>query len=197
MEITYRNGRKEDCAVLAKFVNIASGGVIEFLFHDLVPDMEPVQMVAHNLSTEDSYYSFKNAIVAEYNQNPVAVSLSYPSSFHQITKEMRSFLPDDRLEHFQSFYASRVEDSLFLNALCVDERFRGKGIGTQLIALTKKKAKEEDFKTLSLMVLADNTDAQRLYARCGFETVDAVELKSHALIPHEGGCFLLKCEIEL
>jgi ribosomal protein S18 acetylase RimI-like enzyme len=79
----------------------------------------------------------------------------------------------------------------------VDERFRGKGIGTQLIALTKKKAKEEGFKALSLMVLADNTDAQRLYARCGFKTVAAVELKSHDLIPHEGGCLLLKCEIEL
>ena len=195
MQISYRDGRNEDCAILAKLINIASEGIIEYLFHDLIPDMTSVQMVAHNLSAENSFYSYKNAIVAEYNQNLIGASLSYPSRFHQITEEMRNFLPEDRLEHFKSFYASRVEDSLLLNALCVDKRFRGKGIGTKLIALTKKKAKKDGFKSLSLMVLADNADAHRLYARCGFKTVEAVELKSHELIPHEGGCLLLKCEI--
>jgi ribosomal protein S18 acetylase RimI-like enzyme len=197
MEISYRNGRKEDCTVLAKLINIASGGVIKYLFHDLIPGMKPVQMVAHNLSAEDSYYSYKSAIVAEYNQNLIGASLSYSSQFHRITEEMKNFLPEDRLEHFKSFYSSRVEDSLFLNALCVDEQFRGNGIGTQLITLTKKKAKEEGLKALSLMVFLDNIDAQRLYVRCGFKTVESVELKSHELIPHEGGCLLMKCDIEL
>jgi ribosomal protein S18 acetylase RimI-like enzyme len=196
MEISYRIGRKEDCAALADLVNIASEGVIEYLFHDLIPDMTPIQMVAHNLSNEDSYYSYKNAIVAEHNQTPIGVSLSYSSSFHQITEEMRNFLPEDRLEHFKSFYASRVENSLFLNALCVNDQFRGKGIGTQLISLTEKKARDDGFNAVSLIVLADNTDAQRLYARCGFKTVKAVELNSHDLIPHEGGCLLMKCEID-
>ena len=45
------------------------------------------------------------------------------------------------------------------------------------------------------MVFADNLDAKRLYVRCGFKTVKSVELKPHALIPHEGGCLLMKCEI--
>lgn len=196
MEVSYRNGRKEDCTVLAILVNEASEGIIAYLFHDLIPGMTPLQIVAHNLSTEDSFYSYKNTIVAEYNQNTIGVSLSYPSSFHQMTEEMRNFLPKDRLEHFKSFYASRVEDSLFLNALCVDSHFQGYGIGTRLISLTKQKARENGFKALSLMVLADNTDALRLYTRCGFKTVKAVELKPHDLIPHEGGCLLLKCEIE-
>jgi ribosomal protein S18 acetylase RimI-like enzyme len=196
VETSYRIGRKEDCTVLADLVNIASEGVIEYLFHDLIPDMTPVKMVAHNLSAEDSYYSYKNTIVSEYNQNIIGASLSYPSSFHQITEELKNFLPQDRLEHFKSFYHSRIEDSLFLNALCVDGRFRGKGIGTKLISLTKKKAKKSGFKVLSLMVLADNADAQRLYARCGFKIAEAVELKSHELIPHEGGCLLMKCEID-
>ena len=196
MEVSYRKGKKEDCTVLAGLINTASEGIIEYLFHDLVPGMTPVKIVAHNLSAEDSFYSYKNAIVAEYNQNPIGVSLSYPSSFHQITEEMKNFLPEDRLEHFQSFYASRIEDSLFLNALCVDEQFRGKGIGTRLISLTRQKARENGFNALSLMVLADNKDAQRLYARCGFKTVKAVELNPHDLIPHEGGCLLLKCAIE-
>jgi GNAT superfamily N-acetyltransferase len=195
MEISYRNGRKEDCAILAEFINIASGGVIEYLLHDLVPDMKPVQMVAHNLSADDSYYSYKNAIVAEYKQNLVGASLSYPSSFHRTAEEMKNFLPQDRLEHFKAFNSARVEGSLLLYALYVDERFRGKGIGARLITLTKKKAKEEGLNALSLMVFADNIDAHRFYVRCGFKTVKSVELKPHELIPHEGGCLLMKCEI--
>ena len=196
MEISYRDGKKEDCNVLAEFADIASDGVIEFLFHDLIPDMTPVQIVAQGLEDSSSFYSYKNAIVAECDGKAVGMSLSYPSHFHQITEETKSFLPEDRIEHFRSYYSARIENSLFLNALCVDEQFRGKGIGTRLISLTKKKAKEDGYDILSLIVLADNTDAQRLYQRCGFEIAQQVELKSHELIPHEGGCLLMKCSVE-
>ena len=74
--------------------------------------------------------------------------------------------------HLKHFFYARVYNSLLLDTLCVDEEFRGQGIGTHLISLTKKKAKEADFDILSLIVLADNTDAQRLYRRCGFEVAD-------------------------
>ena len=37
----------------------------------------------------------------------------------------------------------------------------------------------------------------KLYTRCGFDTAEAVKLKSHELIPHEGGCLLMKYKIEL
>ena len=78
----------------------------------------------------------------------------------------------------------------------MDEKYRSEGIGTQLVTLTKEKAKEDDFKILSPIVLADNEKAQRLYWRCGFDVAENVELKPHELIPHEGGCLLIKCEIE-
>jgi hypothetical protein len=38
MEISYRDGKKEDCKDLAELANIASEGVIEFLkSHELIP----------------------------------------------------------------------------------------------------------------------------------------------------------------
>jgi ribosomal protein S18 acetylase RimI-like enzyme len=196
MEISYRDGKKQDCNAIAEFADIASEGVIEFLFHDLIPDMTPVQLVAHSLENDASYYSYKNTIVAEYEDKVVGILLSYPSHFHQITEELKNFLPEDRLEHFRSYYSARIENSLFLNALCVDERFRSKGIGTELIFLTKKKAEKSGYRILSLIVLGDNTGAQRLYQRCGFEVEEHIDLKSHELIPHEGGCLLMKYNLE-
>lgn len=196
MDITYRDGRKEDCAALAEFVSIAAGGVIEFLYHDLIPGMTPLEIERKLLEKVESPRSYNNSIVAEKDGKLVAAALSIPSSHHRITEEMRAFFPEDRLAHLEHLLSSRVENSLLLDALCVAEDTRTQGVGSQLIALTKKKAVNAGFKLLSLIVFADNTNARRLYEQCGFEVVEKIELKPHALIPHEGGCFLMRCEIE-
>lgn len=95
----------------------------------------------------------------------------------------------------QYFYAARVENSLFLDALCVDEAYLRKGIGSQLIALTKQKALQNGYELLSLIVFADNITAQGVYQKSDFEVVGKVTLQPHELIPHEGGCLLMKCQI--
>jgi ribosomal protein S18 acetylase RimI-like enzyme len=195
VEIIYRDGKKKDCLRLAELDNIASQGAVNYLFHDLVPGFTPVQVVAHGLEGDDHPHSYRSAIVAEYNNEVVGMALSYPSRFHGVTEEMKGFFPAERLEHFKHFFSARVEDSLFLDALGVLPEFRGKGIGTELIHLTEKKAVENGHTVVSLMVFADNTEARRLYERCGFAVVETVELLPHDLIPHEGGCLLMSCRI--
>ena len=192
MDITYRAAKKPDCLRMAEMINIASGGVVEFLFHDLIPELTPVQIVAHNLENTRGSHTYKNTIVAECDNRIVGMALSFPSHLHEVTAEMRQFFPADRLEHLSDFYAARVEDSYFLDAICVEEKMRGIGIGSQLISLTKKKAKQSGFDTVSLVVFADNAAALRVYRRHKFEIVAPVELNSHERIPHEGGCLLMK-----
>lgn len=196
MEINYRIANKTDCARMAELINIASGGVVEFLFHDLMPKLTPQQIVAHNLESDQGYYTYKNAIVAETEDRVVGMALSFPALFHKMTADMRQYFPKDRLDHLTDFYAARVDDSLFLDALCVDQRLRRNGIGGRLISLTKKKAKQSGFDILSLIVFADNTEALNVYHRHGFEVVAPVKLNSHERIPHEGGCLLMKSSID-
>lgn len=195
MEIKYRPGEKKDCAKLAELINIASDGVVEYLFHGLVTGMTPVQVIAHNHENDNYPHSYKSAIVATHKNNIVGMALSYPSFYHKITDEMRSFFPSDRLEHFSSFYSSRVENTWFLDALCVIESYRRRGIGQKLISLTKEKAIENGYNALSLIVFADNTLAIPVYERTGFEVVQKVELRGNEFIKHEDGCLLMKCEI--
>ncbi|MBT8350924.1 MAG: GNAT family N-acetyltransferase, partial [Deltaproteobacteria bacterium] len=78
MEITYRQGKKEDCRVLAEFVSTASDGIIDFMFHDLIPNVTPVQIIARNLESGDYPRSYKNAIVAECEEKIVGMALSIP-----------------------------------------------------------------------------------------------------------------------
>jgi len=131
--------------------------------------------------------------VTEDNGKIVGLALSFPSDFHQITDDMRQFFPKERLSHLQYFYAVCVENSLFLDALCVDEAYQRKGVGSRLITLTKQKARLSRYDWLSLIVFADNQTAQGVYQKSDFEVVGKVILQRHEHIPHEGGCMLMKC----
>lgn len=194
-KIVFREGTKEDCDRIAELNNIASGGVLDFLFRGLVFGMTPVQVAASNLKNDNYPHTYKNTVVAEHDSTIVGFSLSYPSKYHAITEDMRNFLPPDRLEHFKHFFSSRVEDSYFLDALSVDEKCRNRGIGTELISRTKQKAQKAGFKTLSLIVFADNEKARLLYEKTGFVTVKHIEVKPHTMIPHKGGCLLMRHDL--
>lgn len=195
MEIEYRQGEKKDCAKLGEMIDIASGGVVDFLFHDLMEGMTPVQVVAHNLENDYYPHTYKSVILAEENEKVIGMALSYPSSLHGITDEMRAFFPADRLDHLRDYYSSRVENSWFIDALCVDESHRKRGVGGRLISLAKEKAAENGFDAVSLIAFADNTLAIPVYERAGFEVVRKIELKENEYIHHGQGCVLMKCDI--
>lgn len=191
MEILYRTGKQEDSLKIAEGIDRASGGIVEFLFHDLLGQYTTAQVMAKSIQEKQGSDSYENAIVAEYKGNIIGIVYSYSAKFHGITDSTRSFFPSDRLSFLKDFYNSRVEDSWFLDSIYVDEEFRGTGIGSKLIELTKQRAKDNGFTQLSLMVMADNTAARRTYERNGFEIVKHIDVKEHPLIPHKGGIYLL------
>ncbi|MCP4105719.1 MAG: GNAT family N-acetyltransferase [Desulfobacteraceae bacterium] len=195
MTFKYRPAEKKDCVKLAEMTDTASGGVVEYLFHDLVPGMSPVQVIAYNLENDSYPHTYKSAFVACDGDDLVGMALSFPSSYHRITDEMRNFFPADRLEHLSHFYSSHIENTWFLDALCVIESHRRRGIGEKLISLTKKKAVENGYNALSLIVFADNELAMPVYQHAGFKVLQKVELQGNRFIKHKDGCLLMKCEI--
>lgn len=196
MSIIYRKATFEDCSKIAEGIDRASGGIVEFLFHDLLGNSTPQEMMTDFLANSSGYESYKNAIVAEYEGAVIGIVYSYPSSHHEITEESRKFFPADRLEFLADFFNSRVENSLFLDSIYVDEKFRGHGVGSKLIALTKEKAKESGYQQLSLMVMNENITARRAYERNQFKIVKHVDVKEHPLIPNRGGIYLLVSDVD-
>lgn len=190
----YEPAQKIDCAVLAEFINMASDGVVEYMFHDLVPGATPIQIVAHSLEDDSRPHCYKSAIVARDGDEVVGMALSYPSEYHRISDEMRSFFPADRLAHLGDFFSARVENSWYLDTLGVFENHRRRGIGEKLISFTREKAVKNGYKSLSLIVFADNELALPVYKRIGFEVVRKVELGGNEYIHHEDGSLLLNWE---
>jgi GNAT superfamily N-acetyltransferase len=195
MNVIYRQGRKNDCREIAELDYMASEGALEYLFHNLVPNMTAAEILSNGLEQDVYPHSFRSAIVAENENQVIGVALSYPAKFHCITQELKNFLPEDRLEHFKNFYSSRVEGSYLLNAIGVHDKYRRKGIGKFLLEHTMRKALSEGYNELSLIVFSDNKNAIEFYNDNKFEYVKSIDLKPHKLIPHDGGCILMKCAL--
>lgn len=196
MEILYRIGEEKDCSKIAEGIELASGGIMEFLFHGLLDKYTPSQVMANLLRKKTDNDSYENAIVAEHEGDVIGIVYSYPAKFHGISEETRSYFSSDKLTYLADFFNSRVENSWFLDSIFVNEKFRGEGVGSKLIELTKQKAKENGYHQLSLMVMADNSVARYTYERNKFTVVKHINIKEHELIPHKGGIYLLVSDLD-
>ena len=58
--------------------------------------------------------------------------------------------------------------TLYIDDLCVDERFRGKGIGKALYHAARELAVKSGCGSLTLNVWSCNTPAMEFYRKCGF-----------------------------
>ena len=63
----------------------------------------------------------------------------------------------------------RYRKQLQIEAICVDEKNRGKGIGTALLEYTKKHGKENDCTDMYLTVNEENKKAIKVYEEFGFK----------------------------
>ena len=68
----------------------------------------------------------------------------------------------------------RYRKQLDIDAICVDERYRGKGIGTKLLEVVKEIAKSKGCTDLYLTVNQENENAIKVYEKLGFKVKNIV-----------------------
>ena len=193
--IIFRSAYSQDAPAIAQLTLDASGGILEFLFAKLVEGMTAEEILAAAIAEAEGNLSYRNTIVAEKEASVIAIANSCSAIKHRITKEMRDFIPQERLVVLEDFFASRVNDSLLLNALSVKSEYRRQGIGKRLIEEVKQKARAEGFASVSLIVWTDNLPAINLYSSLGFEEIKHIEIGFHPSITHQGGAKLMNCPI--
>jgi len=59
-------------------------------------------------------------------------------------------------------------DFLYLDDLCIDEKYRGLGIGTEFLKTAQKDASEKNIPQIRLHVEKSNQGAMKLYQRLGY-----------------------------
>lgn len=195
MSYSIRLGLASDAPVIAEHLCRAGGGIMEFLLHEVVPDVPADQLLAVNVAEEDTALSHENAIVVEMDGDVKGVLLAYPFENFNISETMEMFVPRERLDHVRELYAHRLEDSLYIHALSVDEVLNGKGVGRALLDLSYEIAKDRGLGSVSLHVWKDNERAYDLYKRNNFKDCEDIQIARHELIPHDGGMVLMKRQL--
>lgn len=151
-----RPARPEDVADLAKLQVIAADGVIDAIYHDLIPGKpinEIIERRYHRLNTTGSY---ENCWVTELGREVVGALHAFP--LDDMAKELPDpLVPEERFAVVETFdhLDPVAAGSFHINVVALYPAFRGRGIGT-----------------LSLAVFEENAGALRLYRPLGFEEAD-------------------------
>lgn len=124
---------------------------------------------------DDSQHSYRNTLVAtdDDGHTLMGVCVSYDGGL--LASLRRPFI--DLAKSCFGMDHSNIPDEtqtgeLYVDSLCVDARFRGRGIATALLKATISKARHEGFPAVGLLVDKGNPMAERLYARVGFAYID-------------------------
>jgi ribosomal protein S18 acetylase RimI-like enzyme len=88
-----------------------------------------------------------------------------------------------------------IPGSFYICALALFSGFRGRGVGTKMLSIARKQARQRGFGTLSLLVFEQNEGAVRLYERNGFEVAGRAPVVPHELIDHTGDVLLMVSEV--
>ncbi len=187
--VDFRPARKDECRTIAQLYSAASDGVADYIWTGLAsPGEDILDVGARRYAREDIDFSYQNVTVAMLGERIIGMMAAYAMRPRERAADESDsdvdpvLLPYFKLEQPNSYYISGM--ALF-------PAYRGKGIGTRLLALAAEQARARNLTQLSLIVFEQNTGAKHLYERCGFREITREPVVPHPLIHHTGDALLL------
>lgn len=161
--MTIRKALIEDAALLGRVVIMA-------LHTD---DSHPLSGIFKELAgRDDSQYSYKNALVAELDGKPAGSIIGYDGArLHELRKPLYELM----VAKFGSVRPVEDETSageFYVDSIAVLPEYRGRGVGRALLADVCRRAFENGFCKVGLLVDVANPKAEAMYASLGFRRVN-------------------------
>lgn len=170
-----RAARKSDAGDIARLYLISSDGFAAYIWsRHQTPGMtlEDVGCARYGRSKSESDYSYENCTIAECDGAVVGMMHGY--SMH--VPEGGNSESDPVLRPYAELELDR---SFYISGLAVFEKFRGQGIGAELMDVAFARARALKLPQVSLICFEQNEGAMRLYTRLGFREIDR-----RAIVPH-------------
>lgn len=189
--ITFRPATRADCRRIAELFQIASDGVVEYVWEQLrrdYPGLSPLEIGEQRYAREGTPFSYQNCRIAEHEGQTIGM-------LHSFVLE-GSDGPSSPVDPVLGPYAElEAPGSLYIAGLALLPEYRGRGIGTRLLAEARQRARMLGVRELSLLVFAGNQGAVRLYQRAGFQEIDRRAVVPHPLIRHRGDVVLMTAPV--
>lgn len=194
-KLIYRAARESDCYEIAALYQISSDGVADYIWTTLAdPGEDLLEVGRRRYARRDTNFSFENCTLVECHTasddrdgedtiETIAMLVAFPMHVDPLYEESDPVLrPYSELEEDGSYYICGV---------AVKEQWRGRGIGSQLMARAESDCRNKGFDKLSLLVFDQNRGAKSLYDRLGYKVTDRREVVPHPLIHYQGEILLM------
>lgn len=168
MSTNIREARASDAAHLVRFINMAADDLpLHFWRKTVGPDGDPWALGAGRAARETGSFSYRNAWLAEVDGAVAACLLGYaaetqPGPIDPDTPPL--FVPLLELE-------ALAPGAWYLNVLATYDEYRGKGLGSALLAHAETVAAAAGHAEISLIAEDTHQDALRLYTAKGYREI--------------------------
>lgn len=193
-DVVLRPARRSDCRRIAELFRICSDGVADYIWSQLqrdYPGLSLLEIGQRRYQRENTAFSYENCLVAEHDGLVIGM-------MHCFLIEARAAPATDAaaLDPVLAPYAElEIPGSLYISGLAVDAAHRGQGLGTRFLIAARERARRLGCPALSLICLAENVRALRLYEREGFAVVDRRPIVPHPLIHAAGDALLMRAPV--
>jgi ribosomal protein S18 acetylase RimI-like enzyme len=192
MDATLRRATEADVPALVRLFMMATDGVVDVLYQDLVPGVPTEKLFEWRFTQAGSVKSYEHCWVAQQGPRAIGMVHAYPiDRLADAPSDPR--LTADRLAVLAPFGAlvEQAHGSYYINAVAVSPECRGSGIGNQLMALALSEARRQDLAEVSLLVFEQNSRAAALYRRLEFDVAARRPIIPHPLLHHTGDLLLM------
>lgn len=183
--IQLRPARRQDSRRIAELYAISSDGVANYVWSTLAaPGEELLEVGSRRYQREGTPFSYQNCTLAERDGEIVGMLVAFPMHVEPDAGPE----PDPVLAPYAEL---EEDDSYYVCGVAVVPQARGQGLGSRLMALAERQARERGYRKLSLIVFERNAGAVRLYQRLGYRERRRAEVRPHPLIHYDGAALLL------
>lgn len=175
-----RNARVEDAKAIAELVLVILKDM-EVAFLEEFGEEKTVEVLMKAVESPTYRYGYARGIVKEIDGEVAGIAFGYLAEEESVvdlplSETLKSLgLPEARIFVDLETYPKEW----YLDTIVVNEKFRGYGVGTELLEAVNRAAKEAGANKVGLCVDLANPKAQQLYKRQGYEIVGEQILSGH------------------
>jgi ribosomal protein S18 acetylase RimI-like enzyme len=170
MDITIRQAQPADAEQAAPLIIDAIGDIAKRMTGETEWD-KVEQELCVLFKRKDNRHSHLYTYIAELDEKVAGIMVLYSGAdAPELDQNLSEWLIKKGAAN-PEVDAESLTDELYIDTVCIDPAFRGKGIGTKLFEYAEEVAKQKNSAKLSLNVETQKEPAIRLYKRLGYEIV--------------------------
>lgn len=175
-----REAKSSDANAVASFIVMAEKEMVRYFTGVEEPEEAAKRLLPLVLSPTSNRYSLANNLVAEIDGVPAGSIIHFPADRQPeldilLLAQIRSYGFDvDKL------FFEGEPGTYYLSTMGVNPDFRGRGVGTALMAAAEAKGIKLGFSLCSLLVSTEKPKVQAMYERLGYRVIADVSIaESH------------------